>query len=143
METSENKYELVYYKFLGLSHKVEDKVKKALKPLELTHPQLNVLYLLYHKNPKVLSPKDIKESLIVNQPDITRLMDRLEKKGLVYRETCKENRRKVDIGITEKGKQVFELSHKKGKEAVGNFFSDFLNESESKTFYKLLNKIKI
>jgi DNA-binding MarR family transcriptional regulator len=102
-----------------------------------------VLYLLYHKSPEVLSPKDIKESLIVNQPDITRLMDRLEKKGLVYRETCKENRRKVDIGITEKGKQVFELSHKKGKEAVGNFFNDFLSESESKAFYKLLNKIKI
>ena len=143
METLENKSELAYYKFLSLAHKVEDKLKKALKPLELTHPQLNVLYLLFHKSPEVLSPKDIKESLIVNQPDITRLMDRLEKKGLVYRETCKENRRKVDIGITEKGKLVFELGHTEGKVAVGNFFSDFLSENESKTFYKLLNKVKI
>ena len=143
MGTLKNKPELIYYAFLGLSHKVENKIKNVLKPLELTHPQLNVLYLLYHKNPEVLSPKDIKDSLIVNQPDITRLMDRLEKKGLVYRETCKENRRKVDIGITKKGMQVFELAHEKGKEAVGNFFQDFLSENERKIFYKLINKIKL
>lgn len=143
MEFEKNNSELTYYKFLSLSHKLEDKVKSVLKPLGLTHPQLNVLYILYHNDPKVMNPSDIKEGLIVNQPDITRLMDRLEKKGLVYRRTCKENRRKADIGITKKGLQLFEIAHKKGKESAGNFFQDFLNANECKSFYKLLVKIKL
>ena len=140
---AETTFSLTYYKFLELSHKVEDKLKNALKPFDLTHQQLNILYLLAKRHPAKLNANQLKEKIIVGKPDITRLVDRLVNKGYVSRETCMENRRKIDISITEKGLQVFEEAHNKGKESVGSFFMDFLNERESKALFKLLSKIKM
>ncbi len=136
-------FAMTYYKFLETSHKIEEKLKKALKPFGLTHAQLNVMYLLAKAHPETLNANDINESIIVGKPDVTRLVDRLVNKAYVSRETCRENRRKVDISLTEKGLHVFNKAHKKGKESVGVFFKDFLNETESKALFKLLNKIKL
>lgn len=136
-------FSVTYYKFLETAQKIESSLKVVLKPLDLTHPQLNVLYLLAKVYPGTLNTNDISEKIIVNKPDVTRLVDRLVSKDYVSRGICMENRRKVDISITEKGLQVFEKAHLKAKEAVGNFFQDFLNEKESRKLYKLLNKINV
>ncbi|MFT5821197.1 MAG: DNA-binding MarR family transcriptional regulator [Crocinitomix sp.] len=138
-----SKSELTYFKFIGLSHQVEDCIKNALKTCDITHPQLNVLYILNEQHPKAMSVKALKSKMIVNQPDITRLIDRLVNKGLVLRETCLENRRMVDLALTAEGRLVFEQAHLAGKKATGNFFGDFLTESESGELYDLMNKVKL
>lgn len=62
---------------------------------------------------------EIAQRMITRVPDITRLVDGLEKTGLVRRTRCKEDRRVVYVGITRKGhdlldrldKPVIELVH--------------------------------
>ena len=136
-------YELVYFKFLRVSHQVEDRIKNALKECELTHPQLNILHILSDAHPKAMNVKDLKGKMVVSQPDITRLIDRLVNKGLVKRETCADNRRKVDVLLTKEGQSAFGLAHDVGKKSVGDFFENFLTETEAKDLHKLLNKIKL
>lgn len=138
-----SKSELTYFKFIRLSHQVEDCIKNALRICDITHPQLNVLYILNEQHPKAMSVKALKSKMIVNQPDITRLIDRLVNKGLVLRETCAENRRMVDLVLTPEGKSVFEKAHLEGKKATGHFFSDYLSENETEELYRLLNKVQL
>jgi DNA-binding MarR family transcriptional regulator len=78
----------------------------------------------------------------VNNPDVTRLMDRLVKKDFVVRQTCPENRRKVDISLTDSGRRLFEAAHLAAKQALGNFFEDQITEEEATELRRILHKLR-
>ena len=73
---------------------------------ELTPNQYNVLRILRGSHPARLPCGDIAERMIARDPDITRLVDRLGRRGLVGRGRSRQDRRVVEVGITEKGLQV-------------------------------------
>jgi DNA-binding MarR family transcriptional regulator len=70
---------------------------------ELTAQQYNALRLLKAEHPGALATLELAGRLVSRAPDITRLVDRLEQRGLVARERMADNRRVVQIGITEAG----------------------------------------
>ena len=70
---------------------------------ELTNNQYNVLRILRGSHPARLPCTDIAERMIDRDPDVTRLIDRLEKRGLVRRLRSRRDRRVVEVGITDKG----------------------------------------
>ena len=141
IQKKKNEHALAYYNFLRTASWVEQEVKKALKPFGLTHAQLNILASLFNKQPEPMSPNEIKESLLVSSPDVTRLIDRLCKKDLVSRETCPANRRKVDIRITPQGKAVFKKAHIAAKRNLGHFFKDQISKAEAKELNRILGKV--
>lgn len=136
-------FESTYFKFVQVANKVEEQIKQPLKSNGLTHAQLNVLHLLNVYYPKSLNLKDIREKLIVRKPDMSRLIDRLEKKEFIERKICETNRRMVDVRITHLGRQIFKSSNIACKKSVGNFFEDYLEEEEARQLFKLLNKIEL
>jgi DNA-binding MarR family transcriptional regulator len=73
---------------------------------ELTLNQYNVLRILRGSRPARLPCGDIAERMIARDPDITRLVDRLGRRGLVTRVRGRRDRRVVEVGITEKGQQI-------------------------------------
>ena len=66
-----------------------------LKPYALSATQYNVLRILRGAGETGASCKDIGSRMVTRDPDITRLMDRLEKRGVVARDRAKEDRRVV------------------------------------------------
>jgi DNA-binding MarR family transcriptional regulator len=70
---------------------------------QLTTHQYNVLRILRGSHPARLACSDIGERMIERDPDITRLIDRLEKRGLVKRSRSRQDRRVVEVGMTDKG----------------------------------------
>ena len=136
-------YASSYFSFLALSVKVEFKMKEALKAFGITHAQLNVLHLLYNAEPEPMNAKELKEAMIVKQPDLTRMMDRLLQKELVSRAYCEHNRRQLSIKITAKGLLLFEAAFKEGKANVGHFFEDFISREEALQLSKIIHKIKL
>jgi|SRR5215831_17755669 DNA-binding MarR family transcriptional regulator len=70
---------------------------------ELTLSQYNVLRILRGSHPTRLTCGDIVERMIARDPDVTRLLDRLERSGLVSRVRSRSDRRVVEVGITPKG----------------------------------------
>jgi DNA-binding MarR family transcriptional regulator len=70
---------------------------------QLTTHQYNVLRILRGSHPTRLACSDIAERMIERDPDITRLIDRLEKRGLVKRSRSRQDRRVVEVGVTAKG----------------------------------------
>src|SRR5437868_14435622 len=70
---------------------------------DLTPQQYNVLRLLRAVHPSTLPTLALADRLVSRAPDITRMLDKLEERGLVVRERPPENRRVVRVGITPAG----------------------------------------
>ena len=81
-------------------------VKVLKETSSLTASQYNVLRILRGSHPARLACSDIASRMIDRDPDVTRLLDRLEKRGLAKRVRSRTDRRVVEIGITAKGLQV-------------------------------------
>src|SRR5690348_1626218 len=69
----------------------------------ISGPQYNVLRILRGHGPKGLPCTEIGEQMVSRMPDMTRLVDRLERAGLVRRSRTEEDRRVVLICLTAKG----------------------------------------
>jgi DNA-binding MarR family transcriptional regulator len=75
----------------------------ALKPTGLSPTQYNVLRILRGAEPDGLACREIADRMITRDPDITRLLDRLEDRGLVARSRDREDRRVITTRISDKG----------------------------------------
>ena len=69
----------------------------------LTSQQYNLLRILRGSHPDRLGCRDIATRMIDRDPDVTRLVDRLERRGLVKRLRSSTDRRVVEVGITAQG----------------------------------------
>ncbi|GMU35346.1 MAG: MarR family transcriptional regulator [Planctomycetia bacterium] len=78
--------------------------ERLLKGRDLSAPQYNVLRIV--RGHGRAPTRKIAEQMISRQPDITRLIDRLETTGLVKRERCRDDRRVVWVQLTPQGQQV-------------------------------------
>ena len=74
-----------------------------LKGYDITPEQFNVLRILRGSHPKKMMLADITCRMLDKSSNATRLVEKLRQKGMVNREICENNRRQVDISITEKG----------------------------------------
>jgi len=74
----------------------------------LTAQQYNLLRILAASDPVPLPTLDVASKLISRAPDITRMVDKLEERGLVRRERQVNDRRVVQIGLTDEGKEIIE-----------------------------------
>ncbi len=73
---------------------------------ELTTAQFGVLEALYHLGPLTLG--DLADKLLVTGGNVTYVMDRLQKDGLVTRRRCSEDRRMVWADLTDEGRSLIE-----------------------------------
>jgi DNA-binding MarR family transcriptional regulator len=78
----------------------------VLKPHLLSATQYNVLRILRGAGNEGASCKDVGARLVARDPDITRLMDRLEQRGVVSRDRTKEDRRVVTHRLTSAGLEL-------------------------------------
>jgi len=76
---------------------------EVLKQAELTPTQYNALRILRGAGPEGLTCGEISERMVTKDSDITRLLDRLERRGLISRERPENNRRVVMARITDEG----------------------------------------
>ena len=76
---------------------------EVLKPHTLSPTQYNVLRILRGAGAEGASCKDIGSRMVARDPDITRMMDRLENRGLLTRDRAKEDRRIVTHKLTPAG----------------------------------------
>jgi DNA-binding MarR family transcriptional regulator len=94
---------------LGLL-RTADAVKRSLahviEPHGITPQQYNVLRILRGAGADGLPTLTIGERMIEQTPGVTRLVDRLERKGLVARTPCAKDRRRVFCRITSKGLEL-------------------------------------
>jgi len=79
--------------------------------------------------------------MIDKSSNATRLVEKLKQKGLADRHTCKENRRKVDITITDKGLKLLSDLDPKIEGKIDDLFRN-LNDDEIRSLDSLLEKFR-
>lgn len=82
---------------------IGENFNEVMRDYDLSPEQFNVLRILRGQKGKPANMCVIQERMIAKTSNTTRLVDKLLLKGLVTREVCEENRRKMEILITERG----------------------------------------
>ena len=80
---------------------VEAHLQANVAEHELTLTEFGILEVLYHKGPLLLG--EVQKRILVSSGGVTYLVDRLEKKGLVERRACPEDRRARYAALTGEG----------------------------------------
>jgi DNA-binding MarR family transcriptional regulator len=81
-------------------------IGNTLQPFGLSLQQFNVLRILRGRNGAAASLESITDDMIHRMSNTSRIVDKLLEKGCVERTVCPENRRKVNIFITQKGMKL-------------------------------------
>lgn len=113
---------------------------RFFKQYGLSGPQYNVLRILRGQYPKPATVSLIMERMIDKMSNASRIVDKLEKKGLVERKTCPSDRRAVDVIITEKGLGILkelDESELEWKDAVKK-----ITKQEANILNDLLDKLR-
>lgn len=111
-----------------------------LKEFGITPEQFNVLRILRGSHPQAMMLAEIAGRMIDKNSNCTRLVEKLRLKGLVDRTICENNRRQVDISITERG-----LALLKKIDADGPAWTDTLKaitKAEAQELNRILDKLR-
>jgi MarR family 2-MHQ and catechol resistance regulon transcriptional repressor len=122
--------------------KVEECIGNTLKSSDISLQQFNVLRILRGRKGIPANLQTVQKRMIHKMSNTTRLVDKLIVKELVVRKTCKENRRKIEITITDKGLEVLSQLDTKIQETEAIILQP-LNLEEQKTLRSLINKITL
>lgn len=113
----------------------------VFKKKGLTEQQFNVLRILRGKYPETVNLCDIQERMVDKNSNATRLVEKLRQKGLVERQTCENNRRKVDIRVTDDGLKLLSELDPEIEEVIDQLFRN-LNEAEIRQLDGLLERFR-
>lgn len=92
-----------YLSLLRTADVLQAQVEARLKEFGLTGTQYNVLRILRGAGPEGLPCREIGERMITHDPDVTRLLNRLEDRGFAERTRAKQDRRVIYGKITAAG----------------------------------------
>ena len=120
---------------------ITENFNDVLKPYEMSGEQYNVLRILRGQKGNPANMCVIQERMLAKTSNTTRLVDKLLLKEYVTRKVCPENRRKIEVLITQKGLDVLTdldpkvISHER-------FFFQNLNTDEIIQLNQLLEKFR-
>jgi len=117
-----------------------EQIKDFLSPEEITVQQFNILRILRGSHPTPLSTLQIRDRMLDKMSDTSRIVDRLITKGYVKKETCKKDRRLVDVIISPKGLSTLERIDRRQQE-MDDILQN-LSEEEALTLTSLLDKAR-
>jgi DNA-binding MarR family transcriptional regulator len=113
---------------------------RLLKPFGISQEQYNLLRILRGVHPEPATVKMLTERMIDKMSNASRLVEKLRQKGLVERNECPMDRRRVDVCLTEKGLVLLESA---GKVMSADLeLRENLHEQEAEVLNALLDKMR-
>jgi DNA-binding MarR family transcriptional regulator len=134
-----NEFHKVIVNLMYTHNWVMEKSKKFFEQGDLTPQQFNILRILRGAG-QPISTLQIRQRMLDKMSDTSRIVDRLLKKGLVKKVVCKNDRRLVDVTISEKGMKLLEKLDTYNEE-VDAMLSG-ISEEEAKILNQLLDKLR-
>lgn len=126
------------FKLVRVVNKLRCQIGRQLKHLDVTSEQWVVLARLWEQDG--LNQKELAEKILKDQANMTRILDKVVKKGWVQRLDALDDRRAYHLYLTTEGKRVVETTYPlvgQMKEKLANRLTD----QEIKTLMSLLDKM--
>src|ERR1700722_3016740 len=99
----------LFVAFMQIADTFGAQAEQVIKTAGLTAAQYNVLRILRGAGPAGLACREIGERIIPADPDITRLLDRMEKRNLITRKRQSDDRRVVKSFVTPQGLELLKI----------------------------------
>jgi DNA-binding MarR family transcriptional regulator len=107
---------------------ISESFNEIVKPYDISGEQYNVLRILRGQKGQPANMCVIQERMIAKTSNTTRLVDKLLLKNLVTRNVCPENRRKIEVLITQKGLDMLSELDPKIKQHEESFSNNLSND---------------
>ena len=95
-----------YLSLLRTADALARRTEEVIKPFGLSGTQYNILRILRGAGAQGLCCHEAAERMLTHDPDITRLLDRLERRGLIVRARASSDRRVITAQITPEGLRI-------------------------------------
>lgn len=118
-------------------------IERAFK--EAGHPPLHVydvLWELDQAGTRGLRPVEIEQQVLVHQSNISRMLDRLAKDGLVERQPCEEDGRSHRVNITADGCRLRRAMWATYGPAIQRVVGAQISDADAQTLARLLNQMR-
>lgn len=132
----------VIIKLIRMNCAINEQLMLALKPFGISIQQFNVLRILRGQKGVAANLFTVQEKMVNKMSNTTRIIDKLIDKSFVERIICKENRRKIELFITEEGLNFL----KKVDPVIDQTeekMTNHLSEKEKQEMLILLNKLNL
>ena len=113
---------------------------KLLKPFGISIQQFNILRILRGQHPSPAPLKLLTERMIDKMSNTSRLVEKLKIKGYVKRDVCPNNRRQVDITITDEGLKL--INHVSSILDKTTDEKKLISEEEAREINRILDKLR-
>lgn len=113
---------------------------RMLKPYGLSPQQYNILRILRGQHPHPATVQLIRERMLDQMSNVSRLVEKLRVKGLVERRVCPSDRRAVDVLITDAGLRLLEAIDREETQWFERFHT--LTPEEAHRLNELLDKLR-
>lgn len=101
----------------------------------------NMVISLIDKNGGSIYPKNIEKAMEISSARVAKIINNLENKNLIIRETDKEDRRKTLVSLTKDGYEFVEVKNQQMNFAITTMF-DLLGDKDSEDFVRIVEKIE-
>lgn len=126
--------------FMRATQSVEKLIKEDFLKKEINLNEYAILELLYHRGEQAIQV--IGKRVLMGDGSITYVIDKLEDKEFLQRKRSQEDRRKIYISLTDKGKKYMNQRVVEHEALIHKIFED-LNKDEVETTIDLLKRIGI
>jgi len=109
---------------------------------KLTMREYDVLFNLSRCPSGWLRLNELNDHVLLSQPSMSRMVERLERQGLVQRKTVEEDRRGVLIGLTEAGRELQRDIGRAHVRDIDRLIGSGLTPEELKTLKQLTDKLR-
>ncbi len=136
-----NPYMKMVVNILRAGKIIDHKVSEVLKDHGITHIQFNILRILEARMPEKLSLEEIRDGLLFPGSDVSRLLDRLVRRGLISREICSRNRRKLEVAITPEGLELIGKAIPGIRKTLDGYYEHEVSEEERRQVIDVMKRI--
>lgn len=130
----------LYVNLIYSSNWLQSKASKTFAAHGITAQQYNILRILRGQFPNPCNIQLLRDRMLDKQPDVSRLIDRLVQKDLASRNVSANDRRKMDVLISEKGLELL-AEMQADIDAFENLAKN-LSEDEVEMLNDLLDKLR-
>ena len=121
---------------------IQAKIEEGLRAgMDLSWPEFELLMRLRVSSARPLQMSEIAAQLVGSPSGTTRIADRLEKDGLIVRETPRENRRVVRVELTDRGRTVLAEAEETFRVILQKTFGDHLTAKAVSELHRTLRQL--
>jgi DNA-binding MarR family transcriptional regulator len=104
--------------------------------------EYDVLFTLSRAEGRRLRLRDLNDQVFMSQPSLSRMVDRLERRGLVGREPAPDDARGIVVSLTEDGLALQRQVGRQHVRSIARYVGGALDEDELRTLTELTSKLR-